>query len=260
MTGIPRGVLAAEWIKLRSVRSTWVLLGCALVLGLGDAVLSTSSVVHAWPTMSARDRLAFDPVGAALDGLSFGVLAFGALGALVVAAEHGTGMIRTTLTAVPRRGVLFGAKAVVVGAVSLVLGESIAFVAFAAGQAVLSGAHLGVGLADPGVLRAVSGAGLYLSVVALVGLGLGALLRHSAAAITAMFGVVFLAYAVGRVLESWSYLPSRLVLANAADVVAQTHAWAPRPRLPSLAGAYLDLGLYLAVFLAAGAWRAGQDA
>ena len=82
VTGIPRGVLAAEWIKLRSVRSTWVLLGCALVLGVGDAVLSTSSVAQAWPTMSARDRLAFDPVGAALDGLSFGVLAFGTFGAL----------------------------------------------------------------------------------------------------------------------------------------------------------------------------------
>ena len=188
MTGIPRGVLAAEWIKLRSVRSTWVLLGCAFVLGVGDAVLSTSSVARAWPTMSAQDRLAFDPVGAALDGLSFGVLAFGTFGALVVAAEHGTGLIRTTLTAVPRRGVLFGAKAVVVAAVSLVAGQSIAFAAFAAGQAVLSDAHLEAGLTDPGVLRAVSGAGLYLSVVALVGLGLGALLRHSAAAIAAMFG------------------------------------------------------------------------
>ncbi len=260
MTAIPRGVLVAEWVKLRSLRSTWALLGCALILAVGDAILSTSSLAHAWPTTSAQDRLAFDPVGAALDGLSFGVLAFGTLGALAVTTEHGTGLIRTSLTAVPRRGVLFGAKALVVAAVTLVVGESIAVAAFAAGQAVLAGAQLGTGLGDPGVLRAVSGAGLYLSVVAMVGLGLGALLRHSAAAIAAMFGVVFLAYGVGRALETWSYLPSRLVLANAAEVVAQAHAWAPRPRLPSLAGAYLDLALYLAMFLAAGGWRARRDA
>jgi ABC-2 type transport system permease protein len=255
-----RGVLRAEWIKLRSVRSTYVTLACAVVLGLGDAVLNTSAIVRAWPAMSAQDRLRFDPVGAALDGLSFGVLAFGVLGVLAVSTEYGTGLIRTTLAAVPGRGTVLAAKALVLAALTLVLGELFSFAAFFLGQVFLSRAHLDAALTDPGVLRAVSSAGLYLSVVALVGLGLGALIRHSAGAVAALFAVVFLAYGVGRALESWSYLPSRLVLANAADVVAQTHAWAPHPRLPSLGAAYLDLALYAAVFLAAGAWRATRDA
>jgi ABC-2 type transport system permease protein len=263
MTGVDalrRGVLAAEWIKLRSVRSTYATLGCALALGLGDAVLNTAAIARAWPGMSAQDRLSFDPVGAALDGLSFGALAFGMLGVLAVSTEYGTGMIRTTLAAVPGRSTVLAAKALVVAALTLVLGELFSFSAFFLGQIMLSGAHLGADLTDPGVARAVCSAGLYLSVVALVGLGLGALIRHSAGAVAALFGVVFLAYGVGRALESWSYLPSRLVLVNAADVVAQTQAWAPRPRLPSLGAAYLDLALYVAVFLAAGAWRATRDA
>jgi ABC-2 type transport system permease protein len=230
------------------------------VLGLGDAVLNTSALVRAWPGMSAQDRLSFDPVGAALDGLSFGVLAFGTLGVLAVSAEYGTGLIRTTLAAVPGRGTVLAAKALVVAALTLVLGELFSFAAFSLGQIVLSGADLQARLTDPGVARAVSSAGLYLSVVALVGLGLGALIRHSAGAVAALFGVVFLAYGIGRALESWSYLPSRLVLVNAADVVGQRHAYAAHPRLPSLGAAYLDLALYVVVFLTVGAWRATRDA
>jgi ABC-type transport system involved in multi-copper enzyme maturation permease subunit len=261
MAAIPsRGVLRAEWIKLRSVRSTYATMGCALALGIGQGVLNTAAIAHARATATAQDRLSFDPVGAALDGLSFGVLAFGVLGVLAVSSEHGTGLIRTTLTAVPRRGTVLAAKALVVGALTLVLGELFAFVTFFVGQLALSDVDLDVRVTDPGVLRAVSSAGLYLSVVSLVGLGLGALIRHSAGAIAAMLAVVFLAYGVGRAVESWSYLPSRLVLTNAADVVAQTHAWAPHPRLPSLGAAYLDLALYLVVFLGAGAWRASRDA
>ncbi len=255
-----RGVLTAEWIKLRSVRSTYVTMLCALALGVGDAILNASSIAHAWPTMSAQDRLTFDPVGAALDGLSFGVLAFGVLGVLAVSTEYGTGLIRTTLTAVPRRGTVYAAKALVVAGLTLVLGELFALVTFFVGQAMLSSAHLDVGLNDPAVLRAVSSAGLYLCVVAMVGFGLGALIRHSAGAIAAMFGLLFLAYGVGRALESWSFVPSRLVLTNAAEVVAQVHASAPQPRLPSLGLAYLDLAMYLVVLLTVGVWRASRDA
>jgi hypothetical protein len=155
---------------------------------------------------------------------------------------------------------MFAAKAVVTAGLTLVLGELFAFTTFFVGQAVLSGRHLDTGLGDPGVLRAVTSAGLYLCVVAMIGLGLGALIRHTAGAIAAMFGLIFLAYGLGRALESWSYVPSRLVLTNAAEVVAQVHAWAAHPRLPSLGMAYLDLALYLVVFLGAGLWRSSRDA
>lgn len=153
-----------------------------------------------------------------------------------------------------------GGGRLVVGAVTLVLGEAFAFGTFLLGQATLATSHLNVGLTDPGVLRAVSSAGLYLWVIAMVGYGVGALLRHTAGAISVMFGVVFLAWPVARALESWSYLPDELVLSNAGNVLGQVHALAVKPRLPSLGMAYLDLLLYLVVALGLGAWRAGRDA
>lgn len=252
-------VLHAEWIKLRSLRSTYLTMLCAIALGTGLGFLDTISIAHHWATMSAADRAAFDPVGDSFTGLVFAQLAFGLLGVLAISSEYGTGMIRSTLTAIPRRGAVFTAKALVVGAVALVLGEVFAFGTFLLGQATLATAHLDVALTSPGVLRAVSSAGLYLGVVALVGCGVGALLRHTAGGIAVMFGVIFLAWPVARALESWSYLPDKLVLSNAADVLGQVHALAVKPRLPSLGLAYLDLLLYLVVALGLGAWRSNRD-
>jgi ABC-2 type transport system permease protein len=251
--------LHAEWIKFRSLRSTYFTMLCAIALGTGLGFLDTTSVAHRWATMSAADRAMFDPVGDSFTGLVFAQLAFGVLGVLAFSSEYGTGMIRTTLAATPRRGTLFTAKALVVGALTLVLGEVFTFGTFLLGQAALATAHLQVTLTSPGVLRAVSSAGLYLGVVALVGCGVGALLRHTAGGIAAMFGVIFLAWPVARALESWSYLPDRLILSNAADVLGQVHAMAVRPRLPSLGLAYLDLVLYLVVALGLGAWRTYRD-
>jgi len=252
--------LHAEWIKLRSLRSTYLTMLCALALGTGLGVLDTTSVAHHWTTMSAQDRAAFDPVGGSFNGLVFAQLAFGVLGVLAISTEYGTGMIRTTLAATPRRGILYIAKALVVGAVALLLGETFAFGTFLLGQAVLATNHLGVSLTDPGVLRAVSSAGLYLWVVAMVGYGVGALLRHTAAGTAVMFGIIFLAWPAARALETWSYLPDKLILSNAADVLGQVHAQAVRPRLPSLGLAYLDLLIYLVAALVLGAWRTSRDA
>ncbi len=170
--------------------------------------------------MSAADQAGFDAVGDSFTGLVFAQLAFGVLGVLAISAEYGTGMIRTTLTAVPHRPTVFAAKALVVAAVTLTLGELFAFATFFLGQAMLTHARLNVSLGDPGVLRAVSSAGLYLCAVAMTGYGIGAFLRHSSGAIATMFGVIFLAWPIARALESWSYLPDRLVLSNAADVIA----------------------------------------
>jgi len=253
-------VLHAEWIKLRSLRSTYVTMLCAIALGTGLGFLDTTSVAHHWASMSAQDRAAFDPVGDSFTGLVFAQLAFGVLGVLAISTEYGTGMIRTTLAATPRRGTLFTAKALVLGAVALVLGEVFAFGTFLLGQAMLAAGHLDVSLTDPGVLRAVASAGLYLWVVAMVGYGVGALVRHTAGAIAVMFGIIFLAWPAARALESWSYLPDKLVLTNASDVLGQVHALAVKPRLPSLGLAYLDLLLYLVVALGLGAWRTSRDA
>ena len=252
--------LRAEWLKVRSLRSTYVTMLSAIVLGAGLGVLATTSVAHHWATMSAQDRAGFDAVGDSFTGLVFAQLAFGVFGVLAISTEYGTGMIRATLAATPRRGILFTAKALVVAAVAVVLGEAFAVGTFLLGQATLASAHLDVRLTDPGVLRAVSGAGLYLAVVALVGYGVGAVLRHTGGAIAVLIGVVFLAWPAARALESWSYLPDKLLLSNAADVLGQVHALAVKPRLPSLPLAYLDLVLYLVIALGLGAWRTTRDA
>jgi ABC-2 type transport system permease protein len=153
----------------------------------------------------------------------------------------------------------FAAKAGTAFGVALVVGEALAFSSYLLGQAVLHGKHLDVGLGAPGVLRSVASAGLYLCVVTMVGFGLGALLRHPAGATAALIAVVFLAYGAARAVENWSYLPSRLLLSNAGDVVAQVHAVAAKPRLPSLGLAYLDLALYLTAALGLGVWRSTRD-
>jgi ABC-2 type transport system permease protein len=249
----------AEWIKMWSLRSTWVALGVALAFTFGLGLADTVSVARGWETMPLDDRAAFDPLGSAFAGLTLAQLALGLLGVIVVTSEYSSGTIIPALTAQPRRAAAFAVKAGTVFAVALVLGEALSFGSFLLGQAVLHGEHLNVGLGAPGVLRSVASAGLYLCVVTMVGFGLGALLRHPAGAMTALIAVVFLAYGAAKAVESWSYLPSRLLLSNAGDVVAQVHAVAAKPRLPSLGLAYLDLALYLIVALGLGAWRSTRD-
>jgi ABC-2 type transport system permease protein len=179
-------LLASEWTKLRSVRSTYLALLGAAALAVGVGVFSAATIKTShinWAT--------FDPVQTSLSGLLVVQLVFGAFGALAITSEYATGMIRTTFAAVPRRRAVLAAKATVTAAAALAAGEIIAFAAFFAGQLVLSGKHLGVTLADPDVLRAVAGAGFYLFIVTLVGLGLGAIIRHTAGAIAAV-GLIFI--------------------------------------------------------------------
>ncbi|WP_051807615.1 ABC transporter permease [Actinoplanes subtropicus] len=252
--------LRAEWIKLWSVRSTRLALGAAVAFAVGLGVADTVAAVRGWDTMPAADRAAFDPLASAFAGLTFAQLALGVLGVLAVTSEYSSGTIIATLIAQPRRSVAFAAKAGTLLGVALVAGETLAFGSYLLGQAILHGKHLDIGLGAPGVLRSVVSAGLYLCVVTMVGFGLGALLRHPAGATAALIAVVFLAYGAAKALEVWSYLPSRLLLSNAGDVVAQVHAVAAKPRLPSLGLAYLDLALYLLAALGLGAWRSARDA
>ncbi len=142
---------------------------------------------------------------------------------LGVSSEYTTGLIRTTLTATPRRALAYTAKTLVIGGFALLLGELTAFTSFFIGQAVLADQHLGVGLVTSGVLRAVSCAGLHLFVVTVVGYGLGAVIRHTAGAIAAVFALVYLGYGAAKAVEGCSYLPSKLMLSNAADALGQIH-------------------------------------
>ena len=181
-----RDVLTSEWIKLRSVRSTYLVLLFALAAAVGIGYLVARADATHWATMTAAARAAFDPVSDSFTGLGLAQLAFGVIGVLAISSEYATGLIRTTFGAVPRRRAVLAAKAAVIGVVTLVAGELIAFATFFTGQWALSAGHLQVSLAHPGALRGVLAAGFYLAVMAWVGLGLGALVRHTAGAITAL--------------------------------------------------------------------------
>jgi hypothetical protein len=181
-------VLASEWIKMRSVRSTgWSIFAMAFIT-IGVAVIAGVTVTHQWSSFSLPDKLTFDPTGLSLRGLLFSELVIGVLGVLVISAEYGTVTIRATLSAVPHRPLVLASKAAVFGAVALVVGEILSFGAFFLGQALLSSPAPHAMLTQPGVLRAVVGGGLLVPVFGLFALGLGAMIRHTAGAITAYVG------------------------------------------------------------------------
>ena len=207
-------VFVSEWTKLRSVRSTrWSLLA-AVVLTVGIAVLATAVVRNHWPSMSAGDRAGFQPLELNLAGIQIAQLAIGVLGVLVITAEYSTGMIRASMAAVPKRLPVLWGKAGVFGLTTLVLMIPSALIAFFAGQAILSGGGLPhLALSDSGVARAVIGAGLYLAVVGLFGLGIGAIVRNTAGGIAAFAAIMFVLPPLMNVLpSSWNnaaspYLP-----------------------------------------------------
>ena len=207
-------VLRSEWTKLRSVRSTRWSLIAALGLTIGIAVLATAVFRNHWASMSIGDRAGFHPLELNLAGVQLAQLAIGVLGVLVVTAEYSTGMIRASMTAVPRRLPVLWGKAVVFGLTTLALSVPAVLVAFFAGQSVLAGGGIPhLGLHDPGVTRAVLGAGLYLCMVGLFGLGIGAILRNTAGGIATFAGAMFVLPPLMNVLPSaWNsaaspYLP-----------------------------------------------------
>jgi hypothetical protein len=182
-------VLRAELSKLCTVRSTYWTLLVAFASNIGFAVLAAAVLA---PRLSAGDLAHVDVVQLALAGLHLSQIAFGVLGALVITGEYGTGMIRTTLAAVPRRRTILAAKALVFAGAALITSTLSTFGAYLAFQVALPAHTLtGTSLSDPGVARAVTGGGLYLTAFGLLGFGLGAILRTSAGAIATLLGVLF---------------------------------------------------------------------
>jgi ABC-2 type transport system permease protein len=184
-----RTTVLMEWRKLRTIRSTWYIVAFFAISMIGLAMLILGHENYA--QMSAADRASFDPTHDCFIGLVLGQLLLGTLGVLAISGEFSSGMIRATFAAVPRRPLVLIAKAAVLGAVTLAAGEVTAFAAFLAGQASLPAAAPHAALGEPGVLRAVLMAGAYPALIALIGLGIGALVRHTAGAICALVGVLF---------------------------------------------------------------------
>jgi len=187
-------VMRSEWTKIRTVRSTFWTLVAAVVAMVGIAAIAASVVVNQWSGLEAEDKVGFSSIELALAGAFFAQLAVGVLGVLVITTEYGTGMIRATFAAVPQRRIVLGAKAVVLFLVTLAVGLASSFVAFFTAQLILgtySSEKLTASITDPGALRAVLGAGVFLGLMGLLGMAVGAVLRRSAGAITALFGLVF---------------------------------------------------------------------
>lgn len=218
-----RDVLKSEWTKLRSVQSTYWTVLAAIVLGIGlGCAISAGNASH-YNDMSIQDKLTFDPTSLSTAGLFFAQLALGVLAILAMSSEYSTGTIRTTLAAVPQRGYVMLAKSILVGFMSLVLGLIMAFSAFFICKAIFSGYNIHVALSDPGSLRAVVGAGLYIGVLALFALGLASILRHTAGAITALVAMVFIVPIVSNLLpDSWQEHFSRYLPANAGGSITET--------------------------------------
>ena len=186
---LPR-VVRSEWTKLRSLRSTvWSLLA-ALAFILLFAVLIPSLMVSQWSQRRPEDILTFDPTSISLAGAGIGQLAIGVLGVLLISGEYSTGMIRASLAAVPTRVPILVAKAIVFSITVFVTTLPALFAAFFIGQAIFTSKHAEAQLSDPGVLRVVIGSALYLTAAGLLGLALGALLRHTAGAISLLVGLL----------------------------------------------------------------------
>jgi ABC-type transport system involved in multi-copper enzyme maturation permease subunit len=218
-------LLLAEWTKLRSVRSTmWSLLLLA-VLTLGFTALFTALTVSQWDksTRSQQLQIINDPVGMILGGgFQLSQLAICVLGVMVMASEYSTGMIRSSLLAVPKRIPMLLAKSVVFVAVVFVVGELVAFATFFIGAPILH-SKAPVALGDPGVLRAIIGAGLYLAMLGLFALSVGAIVRHVAGAITGIIGFVLVLAPLAQLLPGslgdhiHAYLPT-----EAGRLIAQS--------------------------------------
>ena len=242
--------LRSEFTKIKSTRSTyWTLLALVVVcVGIG-ALASAGAASHA----NEISKATFDATQQSLGGLYVGQLVIAVLGALTITSEYSTGMIRTTLSVQPRRGVVYAAKGLVFAAVSLVTGLIASFGSFFLGQALMSGHHLSVTLSDPNVLRAVIGGALFLTACGMLAYGLGAILRHTAGAITAAIGLLFvLTVLVNFLPHTWQVHVDKWMPAIAGSQIWATKAGSGGPDLFSAWPGFAVLAGYAAVAIIAG--------
>ena len=245
-----RDLIRSEWTKVRSVRANlWTLLVAALVT-IGLTVVVAHSIAAA--PASARGGPFTPLIESFLGYAEYTVLPVSILGVLTFTSEYSTGLIRTTLVAVPRRWALLAAKAAVAGAAALAAGEVLAFALFFLTQGLLSGPRRGgLSIAHPGVPGAVVAAGFLLPACVLTGLGLGAIVRHTAGAIAATVGVIYLLATLCLILPSpWKQDIGRFTLPFAAYQVVSLH---PLPHLFGPAASAAVLIAWPAVILAAAA-------
>jgi ABC-2 type transport system permease protein len=245
-----RRAFKAEWTKLRTLPSTWRTVVMATVISVAVGTILCISQAQQWTKMTAGQRQLFDPTACSLFGVVFvGAVLLAALGVRTVTAEYMTGMIRSTFIATPTRRVVLGAKAAVTAAFVFPVALLAAVISFEIGQRVFTAKHLQVSFGHPGVLRAVIFGAVAVSLIAAIGVGLGGLIRHTAAATTALVLVIVGGVTLGQLLPAGlrQYVPGT---ALQAAVTVNHSAGLLRP-----GAAIAVLGVYATIALAAASIR-----
>jgi len=275
------GTIRSEFTKLRSVRSTYWTIAAMVIVSVGFAAIAGFAIANNLHNNPAN-KAGMDATQASLGGFfELGQLIIAVLGALTITSEYSTGMIRTSLTAMPRRGTVYAAKLVVFTTVALVVSLITSFVAFFVGQAAMSGSGVsasllhsitipanafqngpagnvtfsGTTVISPGtVLTAIIGTALFVTAAALIAFGLGAIIRHSAGAITSAIGLLFVIPVIVQLLpDTWRWDIVRFFPDAAGRVLSVTvgqhnpHLWSAWPQF----GVTL---VYAAVLLGVGAY------
>lgn len=244
-----RELLAAEWIKLWSLRSTsWVFALSALaIIGL-NANAAIADYTN-WPGYSARTRALFEPGGAMQDAFTRNaclvlMLAAASIGAIMIVSEYSTGLIRTTFMAVPARRSVVAAKMAIATAVFLVFGTIVSVTSFGVTQAILSGRHIGLSIGDPGVLRVLAASALFAPVCALIGIGIGALIRHTATTMVAITAILLLVPFFVSDNHRWTADIDHAMPYSAWQRLVELHMFGPALHAATVTGSWIVLVIW----------------
>jgi len=245
-------ILKGEWTKLRTLPSTLRTAIFALVFSIGTGAILVISQANQWATMTPGQRATFDATSCSLFGIMIAAVLLGALGARSVTAEYASGMIRSTFTAMPARRLVLAGKAAVVAAFVFPVALVSNVIAFEIGQRIFAGKHLEVALGQPGVLGAIVFGAVAVSLTAVLGVGLGGVIRHTAGTTAAMAVAIVGGVTFGQLLPAGlrGYLPG-----TAIQAVVTVHR---SPGILAPGTAIVVLGLYAAIALAAAAIRAAH--
>jgi ABC-2 type transport system permease protein len=246
--------LTGEWTKLRTLPSTWRTVAMTLAAAIGFAAAVVASQVSQWSTMSAQQHQSFDPTSLSLSGVYIAAVLLGALAVRSVTAEYSTGMIRSTFTAMPARRFVLAAKAATAAALVFPVALLCNVVSFELGQRILAGKHLQVALSHPGVPHAIMFGAVAVSLVAIIGVGLGGAVRHTAGSTTALALMIIGSVTLGELLLPAAlrqYLPG-----NAIQAAVTVHRSAG---LLKPGAAIVLLAAYAAIALAAALMRVAHS-
>ncbi|MEU8943515.1 ABC transporter permease (plasmid) [Streptomyces goshikiensis] len=233
-------LVAAEWIKLRSLRSTWIAYGSTALAVIAFNAGTAYDTYNYWPERSAADRADFVRAGIPLqeaftaNAVMVMMLALGAIGAVAILGEYSTGTIRTTFAAVPARRSVMAAKTVVVTAVSTVFGAIVAGASFGLTQAILDGRDAGLSIGYPGALRVVAASALLAPVCALAGMAIGSVIRHTSATMVASVVAILVLPMVFTDGRHWSAVAGHATLYQAWSRLVEVGS--PRTDFPWTTG------------------------